>query len=220
MTGATKTIATLIGIGGTGSLTIGGVYFSSKETIGNIVKDHVLGTSSEFNDSWKDQHKKLISYKGELSSELKRLKEKHTNSDLEASREALKNWCKNSYTQTYKTSLSKSNESLLKEVKTYCIQSTKEKLQSTISGKTSNKVLSESSDQTDFVTNYKSLKNHDASKDGVLNSELASWKDSADSQGDTKWADLQAWCNKHYNSPFTGESDLFKNMKKYCTKTS
>ncbi|AEG72479.1 hypothetical protein HF1_01590 [Mycoplasma haemofelis str. Langford 1] len=220
MTGAAKTAAALSGIGGAGSLTVGGVYYSSKETIGSIVKDKVLGTSSEFNESWKDQHKKLLGHKGELSAELKKLKEKHTNSDLEASREALKNWCKSSYEQTYKTSLSKANESLLNEVKTYCIQSTKERLQSTLNGQANKKVLSEAGDKNDFVTNYKALKNHNPSSDGVLDTELAAWKDKADTQGDTKWADLQGWCNKHYNTPFKGETDLFKNLKKYCIKAS
>ncbi|CBY92180.1 hypothetical protein HF1_01720 [Mycoplasma haemofelis str. Langford 1] len=220
MTSTVKTMLTLGGVGGAGSLTVGGVYFGSKETIGNLVKDQVLGISPEFNDSWKDQHKKLLAYGGELSPELKQVKEKHTNSELSSSIEALKNWCKASYEKTYKTSLSKAQESLLKEVKTYCIQSTKEKLQATLTSGSRNKVLSGAGDKDEFVKNYKALKNHNHTNDGVLDSELASWKGEAESKADSDWGNLQRWCEGHYESPFKGITDLFKNLKKYCTKTS
>ncbi|AEW45020.1 hypothetical protein MHC_00770 [Mycoplasma haemocanis str. Illinois] len=220
MTGAVKSILTLGGIGGAGSLAVGGVYFNSRETIGNLVKDKVLGISPEFNDSWKDQHKKLLSYTGELSPELKHIKEKYINSELSESIEALKNWCKTSYKKTYKTSLSKAQESLLQEVTTYCIQSTKEKLQSSLTTGSGNKVLSGTGDKDEFVKNYKTLKDHDANNNGVLDSTLASWKDGAETKADSDWSNLQKWCENHYDYPFKGVTDLFKNLRKYCTKTS
>ncbi|CBY92206.1 hypothetical protein HF1_01980 [Mycoplasma haemofelis str. Langford 1] len=217
MTGATKAVAAFCGIGGTCGAAAGGIILSSTETIGSLVKDQVLGTTEEFNSSWKDQHKKLIEYSGELSPELKNIKEKHNDNAREASREALKTWCTNSYSKTYKTPISKANDSLLREVKTYCIQSVKEKLTASISKGT---VLTGAGHSNEFKENYKTLKNHDEKKDGILDSELVPLKENSDSTFETGWSKLQMWCDKYHGTPFKGETDLFKNLKKYCIKTT
>ncbi|CBY92204.1 hypothetical protein HF1_01960 [Mycoplasma haemofelis str. Langford 1] len=101
----TKILAGLTGIGGAASAGIGGAYFNSLEKIGDQLKDSVLGTSQEFDESWKSQFTKLGKDNGDLTPSLKKVKE-----TAQDGWKSLKSWCSDTYNQTYKSIFTNKNE--------------------------------------------------------------------------------------------------------------
>ncbi|AEG72487.1 hypothetical protein HF1_01670 [Mycoplasma haemofelis str. Langford 1] len=214
MTGTAKTGALLTSLTGASGATAGGVYYFSKETIGNLIKDDVLGEGEDFKESWKSQHKKLLDSKESLSTKLAEIKKKYSDNAQTTGHQALANWCKDTYSQTYKHAFSSENKSLLEEAKKYCIQPIKDKF-------TDDKrpSLSGNTDKSTFESNYKKLKDHNEQK-GKLDSRLIALKGSFKEQPtDTEWQAIQSWCSEYFEKPFKGSNDnTFKLVEIFCKK--
>nr|WP_014272094.1 hypothetical protein [Mycoplasma haemocanis] len=205
----TKILAGLTGIGGATGAGIGGVYFNSLEKIGNKLKDSVLGTSQEFDESWKSQFTKLGKDNGSLTPSLQKIKEITPDGW-----KSLKSWCSDIYNHTYKSIFNSKNEKLLEESQKYCIQSIKEKV-------TEDKLIEKdtSNRESTFKTKYDNLNSH-AEKDGILDDTLKQLKAGySQDTNKSKWNQLEEWCKSNYSKPFKGDTDnVFKLIKKYCVK--
>ncbi|AEG72482.1 hypothetical protein HF1_01620 [Mycoplasma haemofelis str. Langford 1] len=209
----------LAGIGAAGTASgagMGGMYLYTKDSIGNQVKDRVLGTGQEFNDSWKFKFKQMKEESQDGFPELENIKTQHSNNE-ETGAAALKDWCSKSYSYVYKSVFSSKDDSRLKKVEKYCIQSLGEKFTSLLTG--NHKLLGNGANenQSEYSTNFNKIQNYDEATKGKLPSEL---KDLKSAEASTKWTVLQGWCKKIQSIPFTEEGDIFKVGKELCIKTS
>ncbi|AEW45036.1 hypothetical protein MHC_00850 [Mycoplasma haemocanis str. Illinois] len=216
MNGLTKVGILLTSTTGVTGIGISGVYYVSLETIGSLIKDDVLGEGEDFKESWKSQHKKLLeASKENLSPKLASIKEKYTDNNNVEGHKALTNWCKDTYSQTYKNAFSSENRRLLSEAQKYCIQSIKER---TESGKIPN--LTDSTDSSTFTNNYKKLNNHNESTSGKLDDKLLSLKKSYKSNPqEAEWKAIQSWCFEALKKAFKGsKNNLFLLTQTFCKK--
>ncbi|AEW45014.1 hypothetical protein MHC_00740 [Mycoplasma haemocanis str. Illinois] len=211
-----KVIAGLGAVGTTSGIGIGGLYLYTKDSIGNQVKGRVLGTESKFNDSWKFKFKQMKEESQVEFPELENIKTQYSDNE-EKGAEALKDWCSKSYSHVYKSVFSYKNNSRLKKVEKYCIQSLQEKLTSLLTG--NHKLLGNETNesQSDYSTNFNKIQNYDEANKGKLPAELKGLKSAEVS---TKWVELQNWCKKIRSIPFTEEGDTFKVGKELCIKTN
>ncbi|AEW45853.1 hypothetical protein MHC_04985 [Mycoplasma haemocanis str. Illinois] len=218
MTLPVKVLSLIFGTASIATVGVGGVYFNSKETIGNKLENEVLGADDSFKESWKNQHAKLLKENDDLK-DFSKLEQIKKNSNSETAWTELRDWCSKSYSFTYKDIFSKEDNARLNLTKKYCIQSTKERLEAIYTGGTK-KVLAVTGegDKSEFVTNYKKLKDHTKDKLPDLLKEIDTAK--VDSEADKNWVKVQTWCSEIHKKPFKGESDTFKLASKICVKES
>ncbi|CBY92163.1 hypothetical protein HF1_01550 [Mycoplasma haemofelis str. Langford 1] len=203
------------GAGVTGA-SVAGVHYNSIETIGNKIKNEVLGTDKDFDDAWSDQFKKLEK-EAKIPSSLKAIKDKHQGNDKNGG-EAIKGWCRMMYENTYQSKLVGAKEDDLKITKKFCILTLSERLTNSI--QSGDKILSfdNGTDSSSYQSNYDKIKDHDDKTMGILPKELSDLKNHQ-SEASTKWNVIQSFCKKKVSIPFT-KIDDFKIVKKYCTKNS
>ncbi|CBY93292.1 hypothetical protein HF1_12840 [Mycoplasma haemofelis str. Langford 1] len=218
MTLPAKVLSLFLGAASAATAGVGGAYLNSKETIGSKLGDAVLGTDDSFKESWKNQHDKLRKGNEELKdfSELDQIKK---NSDSESAWGKLRDWCSKSYSFTYKDIFSKEDNTRLNLTKKYCIQTTKERLGAIYTGGTK-KVLAITGggDKSEFVTNYKKLKDQAKDKLPDLLKEIDVSK--VDNEAEQNWTKVQTWCSGIHEKPFKGVNDTFSLASKLCVKES
>ncbi|AEW45021.1 hypothetical protein MHC_00775 [Mycoplasma haemocanis str. Illinois] len=214
MTFATK-LATLgsvaIGTTGTG---IGGIYYSSLETIGNKLKGKILKNYDDFKSTWEHKYKQLPDNNETLSEDLKKIKTAKSSKDLFL-------YCQKNYSSTYKRIFSKKGDDLiLQETEKWCTQIFKDQLSVVASVGNNGKVLAVDSDTdaAEFKENYKKLKDHNSSE-GQLPKKLQDLAPNANTEADSKWKSLQSYCKEIQKKYLTTETlEDFKIAKKYCIK--
>ncbi|AEW45027.1 hypothetical protein MHC_00805 [Mycoplasma haemocanis str. Illinois] len=206
-------IASGLGISGAG---VAGTHYSSIETIGNQIKDSVLGTTSDFDEAWSDQFKKLAK-ESKLPNSLESIKNKYKDNNKDGG-QAINRWCQATYKNTYKSKLSRPNGKELEMAKKFCILTLSERLTNSLS--TNDKILSfdGTGDESDYQTNYSKINNHNNDTEGHLPQELSNLKKHAGEAG-SKWKEIQNFCKQKVPTPFRNIND-FKIVRKYCTKNS
>ncbi|OAL10588.1 hypothetical protein A6V39_00790 [Candidatus Mycoplasma haematobovis] len=184
------------GVSGTGAYTY---YELTRPTIKDKLGETLLSYESKDADKWKTRSVTLSKDNGNLSKELKKVKD---GTDTDDSR--IKGWCQTNINNKFTSD----KDPIFLEVQKYCTYNLKDKIEKTID--------TSSWEASKHNKKLKGLQNNEGLSDEMkkIKAKLADGAIGRDENA------LKEWCKSSYEKPFKGEQDQdYLDTKEYCVSS-